>query len=76
MAIVIAVRAYNIRLPILLLMLSVLLRKPEMNSSYIPSCTIIRVPDTQVCPDATKEAKAAPLIAQTRSASSKMTMGA
>ena len=37
---------------------------------------IIRVPDTHVCPEATKEAKATPLTADVRSASLKTTIGA
>lgn len=47
-----------------------------MNSSYTWSWMISRVPETQVCPDATKQAKAAPLAADTGSASSKTTIGA
>ncbi len=38
----------------------------------MPSCIISRVPDTHVWPEATNEAKAAPLTAATGSASSKM----
>ena len=37
---------------------------------------MILVPETQVWPDATNDAKAAPLAADTGSASSKTTMGA
>jgi len=37
---------------------------------------MIRVPETHVCPDATNEANAVPLTADTRSASLKTTIGA
>jgi hypothetical protein len=37
---------------------------------------IMRVPETQVCPEATKEANATPFTAEIRSASSKTMMGA
>jgi hypothetical protein len=37
---------------------------------------IIRVPETHVCPEATKEAKVTPFTAEIRSASLKTTIGA
>ena len=47
-----------------------------MNRSYTSDCTMRRVPDTHVWPEATNEANAAPFTADSTSASSKITIGA
>lgn len=47
-----------------------------MKASYIPDCTMSLVPETQVCPEATKHANAAPFTADSTSASSNTTIGA
>jgi len=66
----------NIRSPILLLILCTFSRKRDIKESYTLLCIMIRVPETQVWPEATKAANAVPLTALIRSASSKMTIGA
>ena len=57
-------------------MLCTFSRNRLINRSYTSDCTMRRVPDTHVWPEATNEANAAPFTADSTSASSKITIGA